>query len=371
MMRQAVPEGYDMIESSEVVVVGAGPAGSTAAEHAAQNGAEVVLIERREEVGVPIRCGELLPTVSELRSIFSMSEDLESLFELPKNLISRDIGSVRIWSPKRKVFEIPFSAITTDRDKFDQHLARKAERAGATLIKGCECTSVEGGRVITSEGTIQAKVIIGADGPMSRVARSVGIPKVECMHPAVTAQVKGEFENKCDMFFGSVAPGGYAWIIPKSGGANVGLGVSPRFARGSVKEYFQRFTESRGFEVGRISGKNVPMCGPIKKSVMGNTLVVGDAAGHVMAVNGGGVPIAMICGRLAGKAAAKNVQKGIPLDMYDIMWRKQVEKPLRTAVRSKAYVNLCWGSNWRLEMAMTILGKRRMGKLIRCKPMFP
>jgi digeranylgeranylglycerophospholipid reductase len=360
-----------MIESTQVVVVGAGPAGSTAAEHAALKGADVVLIERREEIGVPVRCGELLPSVEEISRIFPNTENLRSLFEIPEGLISREIETIRLWSPKGRLYEVSFSAITTDRDRFDQYLASRAERAGATIIRGCECTSVDGNKVLTSKGTIESKVIIGADGPLSRVGRSVGIPRARCLCPAVTSQVKGEFDSKCDMFFGSVAPGAYAWIIPKKEGANVGLGIAPGFAKESVKEYFRRFAESRGFETERITGKYVPMSGPVKTSVVGNTLVVGDAAGHVMPVNGGGIPIAMICGRIAGKAAAKTAMKGAPLESYERLWKRQVEASLRTGTRSKGWADLCWGSNWRLEMAMTVLGRRRMGNLIRCKSMFP
>jgi digeranylgeranylglycerophospholipid reductase len=91
----------------------------------------------------------------------------------------------------------------------------------------------------------------------------------------------------------------------------------------------------------------------------------------VMAVNGGGIPIAIICGRLAGEAAAANVLKGQPLVTYEKTWRDQVEKPLRTAVRTKKLASLCFGSQWRLGAAMSLLGKRRMANMIRCKPVFP
>jgi digeranylgeranylglycerophospholipid reductase len=361
----------DMIKDADVVVVGAGPAGSTAAEHAALNGAEVVLLERRDEIGVPVKCGEFMPSVREIQGIFPMADDLESLFDLPNDLISLETRSIRIWSPKQKSYEIPFLGYTTDRDRFDQFLAAKAEKAGVRIIRGCSCHSVDGNNVITDMGTIDAKVIIGADGPLSRVARSVGIPKAKELCPAVTAQTKGDFENVCEMFFGNIAPGAYAWIIPKKGGANVGLGISPKFAKKNVKEYFWTFVDERGLDVDRVKGKYVPMSGPVKRSVVGNTLVVGDAAGHVMAVNGGGIPIAMICGRIAGKSAAKNALKGTPLELYDSIWKRQVEKPLRNAVRSKRLVDTCWGNPFRLELAMSFLGKRRMGNLIRCKSVFP
>ncbi|MFP4545594.1 MAG: NAD(P)/FAD-dependent oxidoreductase, partial [Methanomassiliicoccales archaeon] len=82
-------------------------------------------------------------------------------------------------------------------------------------------------------------------------------------------------------------------------------------------------------------------------------------------------PIAMICGRLAGEVAGDHVREGRPLMDYESLWKGQVEGPLRTAMRSKAWSNLCWGGQFRLELAMRFLGRRRMEKLIRCRPMFP
>jgi digeranylgeranylglycerophospholipid reductase len=174
------------------------------------------------------------------------------------------------------------------------------------------------------------------------------------------------------MYFGTVAPGGYAWVIPKQGAANVGLGVAPRFAKETVGVYFDRFMEMRKLRtVSSPTGKFVPMSGPIPKAVKGQVLLVGDAAGQVMAVNGGGIPIAMIAGRLAGRAALANIKKGAPLEDYERACREQVYGPLRTAVRTKHLANLCFGSRWRTETAMRALGQRRINKLIRCKPILP
>jgi len=173
------------------------------------------------------------------------------------------------------------------------------------------------------------------------------------------------------MYFGNGAPGGYAWIIPKMGGANVGAGVSPRFAKEKIGDYFKRFVEWKGLHTSKPVGKYVPMSGPVAKTTTKNGLIVGDAAGHVMAVNGGGIPIAIICGKLAGETAARNVLKGRSLEAYEGLWRDQVEKPLRNALRTRTLASLCFGSQWRLGAAMRVIGKRRMGNMIRCKPVVP
>lgn len=359
------------LKDADVVVIGAGPAGCTAAEHAALNGADVLVVERKEEVGVPVACGEFLPSIEEIRRILPRAGEVDSLFDFPASLVSLKMERLKLYSPNMRLFEIPFSAYTTDRDRFDKYLASKAEKAGARIVTGCAYFSVEDGEVVTSLGKVRAKVVVGADGALSRVASSLGLPKNKDIYPAITAQAKGDFEPIPEMYFGNMAPGGYAWIIPKKDGANVGAGVSPGFARERIGDYFDRFVRWKGLYTSKPVGKYVPMSGPLIRTTARNGLLVGDAAGHVMAVNGGGIPIAIICGRLAGEAAAANVLKGQPLVTYEKTWRDQVEKPLRTAVRTKKLASLCFGSQWRLGAAMSLLGKRRMANMIRCKPVFP
>ena len=356
----------------DVVVVGAGPAGSTTAEHAALNGASVMLIEKRPQVGVPVRCGEFMPSVEEMKAIFPKATDLDSLFDIPADLHSLSTDVIRIYSPKLRHWEVPFSGYTTDRDRFDQYLADRAVKAGADLRTGVACTKVTGQVVHTPEMDIEAKVVVGADGPISLVGKELGYRRSTDLCPGVSVQIKGDFDPVPEMYFGTVAPGGYAWILPKKGGANVGLGVAKHFSRMPVGEYFDKFLEFKGLKASeKVMGKLIPMSGPIKRTVIGNSLVVGDAAGQVMAVNGGGIPISMICGRIAGKAAAETVTKGLPLRAYEERWRKEINRPLMSAVHTKWLANTCFGNAWRLDTAMRMLGQRRINKLIRCKPVLP
>lgn len=359
------------IEKTDVLVVGAGPAGTTSAEAAASEGASVVVIDRRKQIGEPVRCGEFLISIEEMQKIFPDASDLDTLFDIPESLVSKQIDLIRIYSPRLKHWDLPFNGFSTYRDLFDKYLAARAEKAGATIVKDCKFLDLKGEEVITSKGAIRAEVVIGADGPLSSVARCAGMERPGDLYPAVTAQGTGEFTDACEMYFGNIAPGGYAWIIPKKHGANVGLGICPRFAEKGVNHYFHKFLKWKGIEIGRITGKHVPMSGPLKTTVKGSVMLVGDAAGHVMTVNGGGIPIAMICGRLAGRTAARHVLRNLPLTDYEKLWRKQVEKPLITALRTKRLSMLCWGSQFRLEMAMRFLGRRRMAKIIRCRPAFP
>ena len=357
----------------DVLVVGSGPAGSTTARYAAEGGADVMFIERRPEVGVPVRCGEFMPGMSEIKGMFPNLTDGESLFDVPDSLRCLDIKGIKLVDPKGKVTLLDFDGYTTDRDRFDQYLARQAVEAGARLEMNCLFKGIEGGVAVTSQGEIEYKVIVGADGPGSRVARSLGLAKNRNPYPAVTAQVKGDFEPYTYMFFGDVAPGAYSWIIPKDGRANVGVGFSPKFSDGNLSEYFEKFAKNRGFEeFSKLEGKYVPSEGPIDRTVSGNGMVVGDAAGQVISVNGGGIPLAMIAGRICGTVAASNISSGSPLSDYEAQWRHIMEKPLKTAAFNKKLADtFAFRSERSTGLCMSILGMRRMGNLIRCKRIFP
>lgn len=362
-----------MTESVDVLVVGSGPAGSTTARYAAEGGASVLMIERRKEVGVPVRCGEFMVSNGEIVDMFPGLTDVESLFDVPQDLQCRHIDGIELINPKEKVVTIDFDGYTTDRDRFDQYLARRATEAGAVLENSCGFISIDDGVAKTSRGDIRYKVLVGADGPSSRVAASLGLPRNRNPYPAVTAQVPGDYGSHLKMYFGGIAPGAYGWIIPKDGRANVGVGFSPRFAKGDLIDYFDRFAEKRGFkEHSKVQGKTVPSEGPISQTVSGNGMVVGDAAGMVISVNGGGIPLAMIGGRICGQVAAENIRSGAPLAKYDREWRAIMEKPLKTAAFNKKLADtFAFRSDVTTGACMAILGKRRMSNLIRCKSIFP
>lgn len=361
------------MEEVDVLVVGSGPAGSTAARFAAEGDASVLFMERRAEVGVPVRCGEFMPGLGEIKTMFPKLEDADSLFDIPDSLRCLDIKGIKLVNPKDKVTLLDMDGYTTDRDKFDQYLAKIAEEEGAVLENNRMFLGIEGGVAKTTKGDIRYKVIIGADGPGSRVARSLGLQRNQNPYPAVTAQVKGDFEPYMYMYFGDIAPGAYSWIIPKDGRANIGVGFSPKFASGTLSEYFDKFAEKRGFnEHSKLEGKYVPSEGPIPKTVSGNGMVVGDAAGQVISVNGGGIPLAMIAGRICGAVAAENISSGSPLSRYETEWRNVMEKPLKTAAFNKKLADtFAFRSERSTAMCMAMLGARRMGNLIRCKRLFP
>ena len=303
-----------------------------------------------------------------MRTIFPAVDGLDYLMAAPERVREIDTPVIRLWSPRGRHWDVPFRGYTVQRDKMDQGIADQAVAEGAELRTETTVHKVRGTDVSTNHGTVSGKVVIGGDGPRSTVARSVGLAW-PVAGPAMSCTIEGDFDSGTDLFFGNLAPGGYAWIIPKAGCANVGLGTWQHF-RGRLDSLFHKFLDQRGLPHPHGTGGYVPVEGPVPRTVKENVLLVGDSAGHVMATNGGGINVAMICGRIAGDAAADHVLQGAPLGAYEKRWRAAVGAPLDRGRRIKHLADRFFGNDRLLAAAMTLLGVRRMGRAIRCQPMF-
>ena len=351
----------------DVLIVGAGPAGSTTARFCAGDGADVLMIDRRREIGQPVQCGELLPHVDEMYTMFPRSEHLEELFTVPSHLVQGESDHVDLVSPGGRTYRCDFKSHTLDRRSFDKHLAKLAVDAGARLETGTSFLGLRDGVAQTTLGPVRAKVVVGADGPNSRTARSAGLRNPALRYPAVTCQAKGAFDPAVKMFFGSVAPGGYAWTIPKRGGANVGLGFDPKVFEGSPREAFELFVAGLDCTCGEVTMGIVPMSGPVPSTVRGNVLLVGDAAGQTMATNGGGIPTAMIAGRIAGRTIREHIAGSCGLGEYEARWRRVLLEPLELSVRTRRLADMVFVSDRLLGAAMFMLGRRGLDRAIRCR----
>ena len=308
---ERMSDGYDMI------VVGGGPAGSSAAMAAAQGGARVLLAERDAEIGVPVRCAE---GVSE--------RSLRELFEGTPSWISNRISKLSFVAPDgtEVLVHAPRIGYILDRASFDSDLADRAIKAGAEVwtracVNGMIRVNTNGWKVFLSRDDkkhqIFAKIVLGADGVESRVGRWAGLDTATSLHDIETCvqyTLEGlDIDHECcQLCFGrEVAPGGYLWVFPKEPGvANVGVGISGEYAE-QVKpfEYLDRFVE-RVFpkaSVQRAVGGSVPCSLPVKEPVADGLLLVGDAAHQADSLTGGGIMNAVRSGRMAGRIAAEAI----------------------------------------------------------------
>jgi len=351
----------------DVLVVGGGPAGSTTARFCAARDLDVVMIDRRTEIGHPVQCGELLPHTEEMYSIFPQSENLEELFSIDRSHISGESESIVLVSPRGRHYRLDFRSHTLNRRSFDKWLVGLAVEAGATLRTSTSFLSLDGDVVRTDRGDIRAKVVVGADGPNSTVARAAGLGGRRLLYPTITCQAEGSFDKEVMMYFGGIAPGGYAWIIPKDEGANVGVGFNPALCSRRPSDMLTEFTALHGIEHHDRTLGLVPMQGPLPRTVSGRVLLVGDAAGHTMATNGGGIPTAMIAGRAAGAAVSAHLRRGAPLSDYEAAWRRSMERQLNDSVKARRLADRFFGNDLLLAMAMRVLGRRGLDRTIRCK----
>lgn len=370
-----------MRDEIQIAVVGAGPAGSTAAETAAAQGAKVILIDRKEEIGTPVQCGGFLPETHELQGLMPRAHLPSTLADIPKRCILHKTKLQRIYAPSGKAKEFPVAGRVLDRRAFDHHLAYRAARAGARVLPATRAALVNGELLLTGRfsGSITPQVVIGADGPLSRIARSIGTPACElgiCMEYEM-ADVQID-DQAAEMYFSTrFAPGGYAWIIPLGQDmANVGVGVrSSYLSKSSLPQVLDRFVTEhpvageklRCGEVLAVMRGVVPAGGSPGKIQQGNVLLAGDAAGHVMATSGGGIPLAVVAGCVAGEVAAAHIKGENALQEYQSRIHKEFGRELERSVQIRKMVDVIMRSDRLIDALFGALAPDQMKSIMRAQ----
>ena len=328
----------------DVVVVGGRIAGSVSSLFASRGGADVLMIEKRQEIGTPVQCAEGTTT--------STFETLQ--MEPSKRFVASKIDGADVHAPSGRKFQVAgenTKGYILERKIFDKHLAVESAKAGTDVMVKTTVKDllIRDGKVcgVVAEHMgermeIHADVVVAADGVESMVAQRAGLntrKKPFDIYSCAQYEVVGLDipSNWLKFYFGEeTAPGGYAWIFPKGEDrANVGLGV--RGTRETAYSYLQKFMARFHATPVELKVGGVPVSGVISKTFKDGLMVVGDAAGQVDPITGGGIHLAASCGRIAGEIAAEAVEacdtSSKFLKRYEDRWRNKIGGNLETSLK--------------------------------------
>jgi digeranylgeranylglycerophospholipid reductase len=358
----------------DILVVGAGPAGSTAAAAAARDGAETVMIDAKVRIGEQPHCGEFVPerlfseTAIERTAIIQRVDYLETRLVTKAKAVARDVipsgsgadtqtasqktsGTVENSEYKRSEMLSPGFLI--DRVRFDRDLAREAAAQGVTVFCSARLLGAEDGTWVVEHGgeekVFRPRLTIAADGARSTVAAAMAMKPPEVLRGLQVEVPLLEPLNKTLVFLDQNFVGGYGWLFPKGKAANVGIGAIPgkQIHMGKMLDQFVETLCREGLiRRGTLarSGGLIPVSGIREKLVLDGVVFCGDAAGLTHPITGAGIPQAVFSGEVAGRAAAAAITKSDSryLREYETEIRSRYEGIISHALSKRALMMDRW-----------------------------
>jgi digeranylgeranylglycerophospholipid reductase len=329
---------------TDILIVGAGPAGSAAALAACQRGVKTLMIERKETIGLPVQCAEFIPA--------RLFGDLE----LDSSICVQKITGMQTYICGKLENQVDAPGYMINRWQLDQYQAEEARSKGCDILTSTRARGFQGPNTVILQSRdkqiihVTTKVIIAADGPQSDFRKWMSSPR-----PTLLPGVQKVFQLRkpssfTKVYFKPEFFGGYGWIFPKNDCANVGLGL--RNQLGNSRSACQLLTEfvSELQEADLIYGEPLASTAgwipvePMQQAVWGNVLFVGDAAGQTHPITGAGIFSALTCGEMAGKWAAFAIQSRNfdLLKEYDKEWWDLFGRSLSHAASRRRLMETEW-----------------------------
>jgi digeranylgeranylglycerophospholipid reductase len=325
------------MEDFDVVIIGGGPAGISAAKGAAMKGANTILFERQASIMALKACGEA-----------TSQETFKTAGISVKPSIVLHKADAMVFAPNMEYIHINQIGFSINKTLFLQELAAHAAEAGAQIRVREDFQSLNRSKdnkliIKTNRGEYKTSLVIGADGFNSNVARSLGIQEKSEAIPTVQytmVNCKLDYPDTVRFYLGNkIAPKGYAWIFPKGDKiTEVGIGVRGFPAKAYLDSFIKKFDKELGKgQIIDYRGAPVPIGGIIKQNIVNGAILIGDAAGMVIPLTGAGIHSSVASGLLAGEVAAlSSVDKDYSKtrlnefkEKYDKVWGIRINKSLK------------------------------------------
>jgi digeranylgeranylglycerophospholipid reductase len=330
----------------DIIIIGAGPAGLIAGLHAARHGAEVLILDKKTELGIPVRCGEAI--VDTIFHDFGIKPT--------KDIVANKVNVLKLFSSRGKNIEmkIQLTGYILNRDKFEKRLASLAQNASAEIQLGTTVVGLSKGKIkITSDygktiTNIRSKIIIAADGVESRLGRWADIDTTLIPKDIAVCQqyVLTDIElakNAVEFYWGSkYSPHAYTWVFPKSEtSANVGI-ASFGSLNLDLNKYLNKFIKTRAPKAKKLNfiAGCIPQAKPPAQVVQDNVMLVGDAAHVALPVTGAGIGNALQTGKWAGEIAGEVIKNDLEIEQlkkYEMKFKK-IRHKLKGSYRFKEKV---------------------------------
>ncbi|UCH90325.1 MAG: NAD(P)/FAD-dependent oxidoreductase [Thermoplasmata archaeon] len=328
----------------DVLVIGAGPAGATAALEAARAGADVMIIDRKHVIGEPIACAGYIPAW------------ITQHIKLNKKCIENKVAFMRTFMPDGSTDDTKTPGYIVDRAAFDRDLVRQGLKHGAKLYAGMTVLKLNenGAEVRYKNDTykIESKITIGADGPKSVTGKYLGARVTEFIIAKQYEMMLKEPMDYSEVYFSDDYTGGYAWLFPKGKYANVGVGMIKSDALkmpARLEQFVEMLVEQNKIHHNsniRTAEGLVPIGGPLQCTVKNNVMLAGDAAGLTHPITGAGILSAVISGKEAGTVAAEALAKAKgdkvnpdDLKRYEKEWQCFLSSDLELAYNRRKLLN--------------------------------
>jgi digeranylgeranylglycerophospholipid reductase len=346
----------------DVIIVGGGPSGSYTARRLAEQGCKVQVWEAQPETGHKKSCTGIV------------GQEFIERYRIPASVILRQANSARVYSPSGYTLHLQRKepqACILDRRAFDMYMAEQAQKVGAEYVFNCRVSGIslekEHVQISAGEKAAAAKAVVLACGYNPELNAKAGLGRFKDHVTGAQAEVAAPELQETEVYFGDMAPGFFAWLVPTTPGkAKAGL-----LTREDTGKYLGKWLETlkqRGkisSTDGEISYGAIPLKPPLL-TYGERMVVVGDAAGHTKPTSGGGIYYGLIGAEAAAETLVKALGEGDlsagRLAAYQKAWRRKLAKELRTGYWARRlYEKL---TNEQVDLIFKILRKNHIDEAI-------